>query len=149
MPATTAILVLSHGSLAKGLVEAACMIAGKPPKLEYVCLEEGEGPDSFRRKVDAALKTLGEGDVLFLLDLFGGTPSNVASMIFLEHAQADAAGRQSFALVTGVNLGMLLEAVNNQGNMGAEDLASHLLKVYPATIVNLGRVLLEGVNKGT
>jgi len=172
LPRMTAIVVLSHGSLSKGLVEAACMIAGKSSKLEYVCLEEGEGPENFRRKVDAVLNTFSEDDVLFLVDLFGGTPSNIASMLFLERAQADTGGqtsecpkppvkqgsqgevaalasdrRRSFALVTGVNLGMLLEAINNRANMRPDELASHLVKVSPATIVDLGRVLLEGVRK--
>lgn len=148
MPEATALVVLSHGSLARGLVEAGSMIVGKSPDLHYVCLNEGEGPESFRQEVDAILNGLTGSEVLFMVDLFGGTPSNTASMVFLEHMTAPpppGSRSRAVGIVTGVNLGMLLEAMSHQASMGAEELVSHLIEVSPTTVVDVGQMLREEV----
>lgn len=150
MTDVTDIVVLSHGTLAKGLVEAASMIAGKSENLHYVCLEEGQGPDSFREKVNLVVHGLTGKDVVFLIDLFGGTPSNTASMFYLEQMTAPTVPetpKKTIGLMTGVNLGILLEAMSNQQSMGAEELVSHLVSVFPTTVVNLAQVLKDELNK--
>lgn len=138
----TAIVVLSHGDLAKGFADAARMIAGVQPKVYWVGLGEGEGPEAFRGKVEQVLASLEGDDVLFLVDLFGGTPSNVASMLFLENVRGVASRPRRLAIVSGVNLGILLEALANRQAMGVEELASHLVDASSSTVVNVGQLLL-------
>lgn len=150
MSATTDIVVLSHGNLAKSLVETAVMIAGRSDNVHYVCLEEGEGPDSFRNKVISVLDRLTSKDVVFLIDLFGGTPSNTASMLFFEHMAQPAEAstpKKAFGIMAGVNLGLLLEAMSNQHEMGAEQLVSHLVDVSSTTIVDVVEVLKEQLKR--
>ena len=67
----------------------------------------GEGPDDVVKKYEAAIETLDCADgVLFLNDLFGGSPYNAACRL--------AANNEKYGIVTGVNLPMLIEMVSAQ-----------------------------------
>ena len=60
------------------------------------------GPDDFRAKVEEAVASFEAPEqVLFLVDLWGGTPFNQISGLI--------EGHDSWAIVTGVNLPMLLK----------------------------------------
>ena len=75
---------------------------GKQEKIIPLVLREGVSPDTLQNEFEKAIKECEEGDgVLILLDLFGGTPSNVAGRLAYENDQLE--------LVTGTNLPMLLE----------------------------------------
>jgi mannose/fructose/sorbose-specific phosphotransferase system IIA component len=111
----THIVVAAHGDLASGLVMAAEMIAGEQPDLTAVALQPGESPESFGATLAAVLAPLGDEDLLILIDLFGGTPYNVAARQVLKpHVEC----------VTGVNLPMLLEVLMSRDGIGVRELAS-------------------------
>lgn len=147
----TRVIVVSHGGLAEGFSQAVRMIIGEADGLYYLGLEEGEGPESFRAKLDAVM-TKGAatalGGTLILADLFGGTPCNQASLIYLENlaeaARASAGpGRTAVEVIAGVNLALLLEAAANHAEMTAPELAAHLVTSSPSTIVDVGRALRD------
>ncbi|GAK48161.1 PTS system, mannose-specific IIA component [Secundilactobacillus oryzae JCM 18671] len=99
-----AIIVASHGNFAKGILQSASMIFGEQEKVETVTFEPTEGPDDLLAKYNAALGKFDKDDqVLFLVDLWGGSPFNAASRIVAEHLD-------TMALMTGLNLPMLIEA---------------------------------------
>ncbi|WP_273888900.1 PTS sugar transporter subunit IIA [Rubrobacter naiadicus] len=93
------LVVVAHGDLAASLLESAALIAGEPERAAAVGFGMEEGPDALREKVLAEVERLG-GEVLFLVDLPGGTPSNVCARIALE---------RNLRVVSGVNLPMLVE----------------------------------------
>lgn len=102
-----AIIVGTHGNFATELVNTCEMICGKTANVEAVTLVPGEGADDLARKYEAALAALDTADgVIFLNDLFGGSPYNAACRI--------AATEASYGIVTGVNLPMLIEMVGMQ-----------------------------------
>src|SRR5262245_43025699 len=93
-------LILTHGGLARELLSAANVIAGRLEGFEALSLEWSDGFDEARAKVAAALERLEQGQgVLILTDMYGGTPCNVAMTFF-------RAGRVE--VLTGVNLPMVL-----------------------------------------
>lgn len=99
-----AYIVASHGDFSEGIKNSAFMIFGKQEKVETVTFERGDSPDELAGKYQKALDQFDADDqVIFLVDLYGGTPFNVASRIV-----ADNIDRMS--LVTGLNLSMLVEA---------------------------------------
>jgi mannose/fructose-specific phosphotransferase system component IIA len=145
----TRVLVISHGRLAEGFADAVRMIMGPQPGQSFVSLEEGEGPESFRSKLDAVLAEAGEEGVLILADLFGGTPSNQASLVYLEslsRAGQAPGGHGPVEILAGVNLAMLLEAAANREEMAPAELAAHLIEISPSTVIDVGRVLKERCN---
>lgn len=105
-----AMIVGTHGKLAEELVETAKMIGGEAPNLRTVTLLPGEGPDDVVAKYRKALAELDtSGGVIFLNDLFGGSPYNAATRIIPENDNCVA--------IAGVNLPMLLELVTAQAFM--------------------------------
>ena len=96
------IVLASHGDLAEGLKMTGSMVFGDQPNVATVSLMPSMGPDDFRQKVEEAVASFDDPeDVLFLVDLWGGTPFNQISGLFDAHP--------SWAILTGVNLPMLVE----------------------------------------
>lgn len=99
-----AFIVVSHGEFAKSVVNSSYMIFGQQPKVKTVTFELDEEPEELSQKLDAAVATFEDNDeILFLVDLWGGSPFNAASRIVAEHADR-------MGLITGLNLPMLIEA---------------------------------------
>jgi len=93
-------LILTHGGLARELVEAAEMILGRQPRFDAVSLSWTDSFEAAAEKVRGALKTLDtDGGVLILTDMYGGTPYNVAASF---HRPGE------IEVVSGVNLPMVV-----------------------------------------
>ena len=89
-------LILTHGGLARELLAAANVISGSLNGFEALSLDWSDGFEEARAKVKAAIDRLDQGQgVLILVDIFGGTPCNVA-MTFLDPGRVE--------ILTGVNL---------------------------------------------
>lgn len=102
-----AILVGTHGHFAAELVKTCEMICGATQNVKAVTLVPGESADDVVEKYEAALGEMDtSGGVLFLNDLFGGSPYNAACRLAVKNEQ--------YGIVTGVNLPMLVEMVSYQ-----------------------------------
>ncbi|GEK27986.1 PTS sugar transporter subunit IIA [Furfurilactobacillus siliginis] len=105
-----AIVLASHGAFASGIKQSATMIFGEQEKVATVEFMPGDDPEGLKEQYDKVLAGFAPKDeVLFLVDLWGGSPFNVASRIVAEHTER-------MALITGLNLAMVIEAytVRNQ-----------------------------------
>ena len=97
------ILILTHGEIAESLAAAAKSITSEGERIEAVGLGWNEDPELARRRIEKAIADLdGQGGVLILTDMFGGTPSNIAFPYLQEGA---------VEIVTGVNLPMVLRCL--------------------------------------
>ena len=106
-PKMVGALVVTHGEVARELVNAAYRIMGEHRELRAVCIEWEEDVASARRKIEAAIAEVdGGAGVLIMTDMFGGTASNL-SLALLEPGRIE--------VVTGVNLSMILKLVNCSG----------------------------------
>ena len=101
------IILASHGAFADGIKESAQMIFGAQEKFEAVVLKPSMGPDEFRANLEAAIKKVDSDQVLFLCDLWGGTPFNQASAVLDGH-------EDKWAIVAGLNLPMVIEALSER-----------------------------------
>ena len=97
----TAIIVSGHGQLSTGLLDGFKMIFGHDDKIIAVPFLKGEGIPQLQEKYQAVMARFPDDNILFLVDVFGGTPYNSAVQLVFDHPAAD--------VVTGVNLPMLLE----------------------------------------
>ncbi len=95
------IVLAGHGPLPGGLLTTAETIAGAIPDIAAVGLRPHETPDHFASELRTAIGH-DHRRVLVLADLLGGTPYNVAAAIARRSSRV--------VVVSGVNLGMLLEA---------------------------------------
>lgn len=113
------IVVASHGHFAEGIFESAQMIMGEQENTAACILLPSEGPDDICRKIEDAIKSFDDPDqILILCDLWGGTPFNQSSKLFDGH-------EDTWAIVTGLNLPMLLDAYAERfdEDMSAQDIA--------------------------
>jgi len=108
-------LIVTHGRLAIELLNAAEMIVGEIHGIAAVSLGWHDDVDTATTMIRNALERVRTPDgVLILTDMFGGTPTNIASTFLAQ---------QNVEIVTGVNLPMLIKLAQNQGEQ-AKDLAS-------------------------
>ena len=81
------IILASHGEFAKGILQSGSMIFGEQENVKAVTLMPSEGPDDIKAKMKEAIASFDNQDeVLFLVDLWGGTPFNQANSLVEEHA---------------------------------------------------------------
>ena len=96
------IILASHGQFAEGIFQSGSMIFGDQANVKACTLMPSEGPDDIRRKMEEAIAGFeNQDEVLFLVDLWGGTPFNQASALLNGH-------EDKWAIVTGLNLPMLI-----------------------------------------
>jgi len=94
-------LIVTHGRLAIELLNAAEMIVGEIHHITAVSLGWHDDVDMATSMIQKALERVkGPDGVLILTDMFGGTPTNIAST-FLDQDKVE--------VVTGVNLPMLIK----------------------------------------
>ncbi|SMC20055.1 PTS system D-glucose-specific IIA component, Man family /PTS system D-glucose-specific IIB component, Man family [Clostridium acidisoli DSM 12555] len=117
------IILASHGEFAKGILQSGTMIFGEQENVKAVTLMPSEAPDDVKAKMKDAIASFDNQDeVLFLVDLWGGTPFNQASSLFEEH-------KDKWAIVAGMNLPMVIEAYGSRLSMeSAQEIAANILK---------------------
>ena len=116
------IVLASHGDLAAGVKQTGSMVFGDQTNVAVVSLKANMGPEDFRAELEGAVANLDDQEqVLFLVDLWGGTPFNQASAYLEGHA--------TWAIVTGLNLPMLVEAYSARldASQTAHQIAAHLV----------------------
>lgn len=118
------LILASHGDFANGILQSASMIFGEQANVKAVALYPSEGPDDFRIKVEKAIETFENKDkVLFLVDLWGGTPFNQVNALINGH-------EDDWAIVSGLNLPMLIEAYASRLSMDSvHDIATSIIGV--------------------
>jgi PTS system mannose-specific IIA component len=94
-------VIVTHGQLAGELLAAAEMIVGPISHIAAVSIGWHDDVDAARDEVQRAITRMSrQRGVLLLTDMFGGTPTNIASM-FLEDGAVE--------VITGVNLPMVIK----------------------------------------
>lgn len=97
----TKVIVITHGSSALPLCRTAQMIVGEQDNYEAVEFLPGENVDSLVAKITSILgNECSTSNVLFLVDVFGGSPFNAAMLIAAQH--------ENYDVVSGVNIPMLV-----------------------------------------
>ncbi len=101
-------VIVTHGYLANELLAAAEMIVGPVSHITSVSIGWHDDVDAARNEIERAIARVSqERGVLIMTDMFGGTPTNIASM-FLADGQIE--------VVTGVNLPMVIKLASQTQN---------------------------------
>jgi len=128
------IVIVSHGAMANGMLDAARMIVGEQEGMLAVSLEEMEDVEGLIEKIAAAVEKVDTGDgVLVLVDVFGASPFNASARLTLTRDKMD--------VITGMNLPMLLElAIHRQGS-SLDELVKIALEAGSSSIKTLSETL--------
>lgn len=110
------IVVTGHGNFASEIISIVESIMGEQSYLEAVSVKVGEGEHNLRSKLDAVLKMMDIDEVLILSDIFGGSFSNACTYF--------ARNRKHVAVVTGVNLPMMLKVLTYRSSVDLDGLVA-------------------------
>jgi len=130
------ILIVTHSELGDALVGAAEFIVGsRPESIESISIDLSENAEKLRQKIDRGIKkVMGQEGVIILTDMFGGTPSNL-SYSFLEEGRIE--------VLSGVNLPILIQAVNMRKKKALDQLAADL-ETFGKKSISLASGILKG-----
>ncbi|MEE3607939.1 PTS galactosamine/N-acetylgalactosamine transporter subunit IIA [Avibacterium paragallinarum] len=124
------IVVSGHINFASGMRSAVEAIVGQQPQLEFVDFLESMSTDKLELQLLAAKEKVNSGDgVLFLVDLYGGSPCNRAINLLLQDPNVE--------VVVGVNLSMIVNAALEREEFSVSELADCLARGEFSQIKNL------------
>ena len=120
------IILVTHGEMAKAMLDTAAKICSFDENTVDVFTVSGKVnlhniESGIKQKIDPA-------GTLILVDTFGGTSCNVASC--MTH------GMKNVNVICGINLNMLLAAINNRDKMSADELAQKALEDGKKAVIN-------------
>jgi PTS system mannose-specific IIA component len=98
------LILVSHGDLAVSFLGTATMICGNHVRefTSTVCMTPQKSPEEFEAEMAEIITKDPKGEYLVLADLYGASPCNTSCI---------ALRGKTNRIVTGLNLGMLLEVV--------------------------------------
>ena len=131
------IVVITHGNLAKALVETSKLIIGDECEIDTLGLFLGDNPEEFRISVSNLIdKNLTEEGLLVFSDLYGGTPANSIMLKMNELKSPD-----KLMCFVGVNLPILLEAISLSRFMKIDEVSTHIEDISAGSIRNITKLI--------
>lgn len=130
------LVVLTHGQFGGALIKSAEMIIGTMNDVIFVGLDEEDTPESFIEKVKLRLED-NPKEILFLVDLYGGTPFHIASYLL-----KDFEGE----IITGLSLPLLIESYTQYIQNDDQNIVE-LIQTGKDSIKNVNREFILGGNK--
>ncbi|HEX8147548.1 MAG TPA: PTS sugar transporter subunit IIA [Pyrinomonadaceae bacterium] len=133
-------VIVSHGQVANELLSAAETIIGSFKHITAVSIGWHDDVEAAKNEIRRAVERVNEGGgVLMMTDMFGGTPTNIASM-FLQRGEVE--------VVTGVNLPMVIKLAGLQPGVPLEEAARLVRDQGRQGIYLAGELLAGGGRKG-
>lgn len=111
------IIIVTHSNMANGTKEAAEMIVGEQENFYALGFYVGEGLEDLHSKIQKIIDENNCDEWIIFTDMFGATPANVSSIIATENKAT---------VITGFNLGMILECVALRDSVETKELVSQL-----------------------
>ncbi len=137
----TGVIIAAHLRLAEELLSAARIITGSQlENFRTVSINIDDNPDRVREKLLAAVKEVKTADgTVILVDMFGGTPSNLSLSLL---------SRGTIEIITGVNLPMIIEAASSSRTANLAELIGLLTASGQRGIRSAGTILEQNVIAG-
>jgi PTS system mannose-specific IIA component len=129
------VVVVTHYRLAEEFMRALSLIVGERENFRAIGLDPQSTPEEMRSRIDKAVREVDrEQGVLLLVDMFGGTPSNLC-LSFLDEDHIE--------VVTGLNLPMLVKVAQLKEAPPIHDVAT-LLRDYGRKNIRVATDVLAG-----
>ncbi len=120
-------VIVTHGSFAAGLVDAAESITGDTGLIKFIGVNPQDSTDEIRERLELDIKSSNDGDgVIVFTDMFGGTPTNIALSFLVE---------DNVEILTGVNLPIILKFLTGRKERKPSELVRYLKKYGVDSIV--------------
>ena len=132
------IILVTHGNLAKEMLETASQIIGKPTDEGFAtfAVTTTASVKQEAEKLQKELASCTEGAVV-LTDIFGGSATNISLTATKDLPNCH--------VITGLNLSMLLTAMNSRKKLTAKELAEKIESDGKRAVINATELLIKGL----
>ena len=121
------ILLITHGSMAEGMVSSIRMLLGEQENFDYATFAEDMGEDELKELLDTKITGVSaEKQYLIMCDIKGGTPFNVASRYSFKN--------DNVSVFYGVNLPILVETLIGREGKDLAEVTQYLQEVGSTTL---------------
>lgn len=130
------VIVVSHGSYARGLVDTVQMIAGEQEDLEAYGLKPEDAVETLKEEIRQSIEQTRDGEeILILTDIFYGSPFNTVISLMSEY---------DLYHITGINLPLMMEVIMGRyAGKHAQEICKELLKAAPDTVRDVRELYKE------
>jgi mannose PTS system EIIA component len=133
-------VIVTHGHLASEFIAAAEMIVGHLPHVTHASVDWHDDIDVARGELERAISRVSRGHgVLLLTDMFGGSPTDIASMFL---------GDPMIEVVTGVNLPMILKLADQTPDDSLAEISRRVREAGHSGIHVAGELLTPPAKSG-
>jgi len=116
------VLIITHGNFGKGLLNGIEVIMGKQENVLALGLNLGDNIEVVRKEVEKIIKEKLQEDkeIIIVVDLFGGSPFNIALSMMKEY---------DVKVITGINMPMLVELLTSINVYDTTELLENISKI--------------------
>lgn len=130
------LILVTHASLAKHMLETAAQILGKTAEgVETLSVTTSSSIEQGANELKALLTDAPEGAIV-LTDIFGGSATNIALTATKDCPKC--------YVITGLNLSMLLTALNSRKKLAVKELAEKIEADGKRAVINATELLIKG-----
>lgn len=132
------IILVTHGQLAQQMLETAGQIIGKPADDGFATFSvtAAAAVEKEAAKLHEHLKTCQDGAII-LTDIFGGSATNISLTASKDLPKCH--------VITGLNLSMLLTAINSRKKLSDKELAEKIEADGKRAVINATELLIKGL----
>lgn len=131
------LILVTHGNLAEQMLQTAAQILGKPAEgVQTLSVTTSSSVEQGAQELKQLLADAQEGAVI-LTDIFGGSATNIALTATKDSPKCH--------VITGMNLSMLLTALNSRKKLTAKELAEKIEADGKRAVINATELLIKGL----
>ena len=127
------IIITGHNNFASGILSSLTMIAGTKDNVYAVDFLNDDNDNSLEEKFNKIIEDNKDKEILFACDLMGGTPFKEASKL--------AFTSDSYEVVTGINLGGLIDTSMKLDKMSIGELKTSCKDASIKSVIPLEKVI--------
>mgnify|MGYP003496825565 FL=1 len=133
------VIAVSHGSYSKGLVDSVQMLVGEQESLVAYGLFPEQTVATLTEKLEKEINDTPEGEeILFLTDLFHGSPFNAVVSLMRDH---------EFHHITGINIPLAVEVMMGRyADKSAEEICRGIMEAAPDKVKYLSDIFDGGMD---
>lgn len=131
----TKLMIVTHGTLGKSLLETSSLIVGEQRNVETYGVDLGCDVEKLKSEIRQSLKeSFDKGQsVIVLTDIFYGTPFNVVVSLMEDY---------DFMHITGINLSIVLEILLKRNEIKEQDI-DEVIEEAKKSMINCRKFLIE------
>lgn len=131
------LILVTHGNLAAEMLNTASQILGKVAEgVQTLSVTTSSSIEQGAKELDKLIADAPEG-VIILTDIFGGSATNIALKASKDYPKCH--------VITGLNLSMLLTALNSRKKLTDKELAEKIESDGKRAVINATELLIKGL----